>query len=239
MYRCVSAGELFPLLGDAKIRSDRDLMMNFGLASGSGVSDQKVVDELDGLRKALGTQYSKTAVAGSGSILNDNKWSPLLNDSFIMGGVHHRMEFHLALEGAESFMEAARQSDLADALKRLPATAAAQKDVVDALKRIPVSGQTYKEAWKRYLKATPDVLWNAAYQVPRVFARELMGLKTFGYVPVFNFGGLGFYGTSSGTSADFVQYLTALDNAGFSKVVREKIVAAVAEFLFGDAKALA
>jgi len=226
IYRCVSNCDLFPLLGDYKIRSDRTLLQNFGLASGSGVStadDQKLIDEVDAIRKKLGPQYSPKPAAGTGSILNDIKWTPLLNDSFILGGVHRGQEFHMALQGAESFIEDARKAAFAGAQKK-----------------VPLAEEVYKEAWKRYLRATPDVLWNGKEQVPRVFARELMGLKTFGYAPEFNFGGLGFYGTSHGTSADFAQYLKALDAAGFAKKdTKQQILSAVSEFLFQDAKVLA
>ena len=41
MYRKVSEGRLMMLLGDAKIRQDFTLVMNFGLASGSGSDDHK------------------------------------------------------------------------------------------------------------------------------------------------------------------------------------------------------
>jgi hypothetical protein len=96
MYRSVSLGSLMPLLGDAKIRADRTLIGNFGLASGSGTedNDMEMIKALNDNRKVIaqGAKLPAAAipipVVGSGSILNDKKWSPLLNDSFILGGVH-------------------------------------------------------------------------------------------------------------------------------------------------------
>jgi roadblock/LC7 domain-containing protein len=89
MYRSASSGTLLLLLGDAKIRTDKDLAFDFGFASGSGSDDQKLIDEVDALRKEIAGMTSASAipVLGSGSILNGSKWTPLVNDSFILGGV--------------------------------------------------------------------------------------------------------------------------------------------------------
>jgi hypothetical protein len=45
------------------------------------------------------------------------------------------------------------------------------------------TAEHYQQKWKLYLIANPEVLWNSAFNVPRIFARELVGLKTFGYGP--------------------------------------------------------
>ena len=211
MYNSVSGcGLPFLLLGDAKIRSDGTLVQNFGFASGSGSEDQKLVADLDAKRKeiAKGAKIPSAPipVSGSGSILSDQKWTPLVNDSFILGGVHRGMEFVLALQDFDQ------------------------------------SGGAFKgdgkDQWKAYLKAKPDVLWNSSQACPRVFARELIGLRTFGYTPSFNRGQLGFGRGSGKGTADFSEYLRALLDAGFPSKVKARVLSAVSEFLFGDGKAL-
>jgi hypothetical protein len=210
MYNSVGqCGLPMLLLGDAKIRADGSLVENFGFASGSGSEDQEFVDKLNTKRKEIASKTNAPAipVSAGGSILSDKKWTPLVNDSFILGGTHRGMEFHLALQDFDQFS----QSD---------------------------KGLQGKDKWKAYLKAKPDVLWNRSLQCPRVFARELIGLKTFGYTPHFTNWDLAFGRNSGDGTADFTQYLNALRKAGFPGKVEANVVSAISEFLFGDAKAL-
>jgi len=229
MYRSVSLGGLMPLLGDAKIRQDGTLVGNFGLASGSGSEDQKMIDKLNKDRKDIAHKSIAPAipVSGSGSILNDKKWSPLVNDSFILGGVHRGMEFHLALQDFDQFDQ--------ELQNRRQAFGPVAPQYAAARVRTP---EYYQQKWKVYLIANPEVLWNGSFACPRIFARELIGLKTFGYVPSFNFGGLGFRPGSGGGNADFFQYLTALREAGFATLDKARILSSISGFLFGDAKGL-
>ena len=88
------------LLGDAKIRTNSPLMMNFGLASGNSLkadAEKAGIDTVQAQRDQLGAGLT-TSVLGTGSILNDQLWSPLMNDAFILAGVHGEQEFHWAEE---------------------------------------------------------------------------------------------------------------------------------------------
>lgn len=227
------------LLGDQKIRENELLMFNFGAASAFGVEDkqQGMIDKLDaqrrlnaqgaglarenaqGQRPAVKSFVPAAPVAGSGSILGDKKWTGLMNDSFILGGAHARMEFILALQDFDQFDQERQKT----------------RQASSAADQVP---EDYQQKWKLYLKGNPEILWNGTYGCPRVFARELIGLETFGYFPKFNRGQLGFspgYGTEN---ADFQKYIDALNKAGFISTVKERILSSVSEFLFEDAKAL-
>lgn len=214
MYLAVSQGQLMLVLGDAKIRQDETLVMNFGVASGSGPEDQKMIDKLNEQRwdhLVRNTGAPAIPVSGSGSILSDKKWTPLVNDSYILGGTHRAGEFDLALEDFDQFKQELQ----------------ARRQVFDD-----------QQKWRAYLREKPEILWNSQVNCPRVFARELIGLKTFGYVPEFTSEQLGFRPGSGAAQADFRQYLTALDQAGFPAKDKARVLSSVSTFLFGDAKAL-
>jgi hypothetical protein len=229
MYRSASSGALMLLLGDAKLRTDKDLAFDFGFASASGSDDQKLIDEVDALRKEIAGTTSDSAipVLGSGSILSEQNWTALVNDSFVLGGSHKRMEFHLALQDFENFDQGLQKK------RQVFGNVAPQYSA--ARMRTP---EHFQQKWKVFLIANPEILWNGSQNCPRVFARELIGLQAFGYTPDFNQGGIGFSSGFGAGSADFMRYFTALREAGFPANNRARILSSISAFLFGDAKAL-
>jgi hypothetical protein len=238
MYRCASQSALgFLLLGDTKIRKDPTLVMNFGLASAHGVQDAeelKMIGELLARRQGLAGIRSgpATPVLGPGAILSDRNWTPLLNDSFLLGGIHRGWDFHLAEEGFDQFNFLGPQ----EFLRRREAFGPAAPQYAAALARGP---EYYQQKWKHYLVGHPDAIWKGG--IPRVFARELIGLKTFGYVPRFTSSELGFCCQNFGAArtADFERYLNALGAVGLNQNNRVGVLSSIAEFLFGTAEALA
>ena len=149
------------LLGSAKIRKDAVLVSNFGMTSAGGITDPEEVALVKALEAERTDQRAAPGlrdapdVLGPGSILNDKNWTPLLNDSYILGGVHGEHEFHLAEDSANVYFES-------------------------------LGGQlTPKERWQSYFRTHQDAVWDTTRQVPRILARELIGLKTFGYRPQF------------------------------------------------------
>jgi hypothetical protein len=159
-YRASTSALGMLLLGGAKIRDKGPLLDNFGATSGSGIDDKKLVERLQrtGLRTPPGT----------GSILSDRNWTPLLNDCYILGGTHAGLEFHFAEDTVDA--EFARMA---------PQLSPAQK-------------------WLAFLKSHPEMLWDENAHAPRVLLRELIGLKTFGYRPQFFLQQLTFKPTQSG-----------------------------------------
>jgi hypothetical protein len=223
------AGLRVLLLGDTKLRSDHDLVQNFGLSSARGVQEEACREFIKGLmneRKQLaGITVPKNKdepeqdlkgrklipVEGPGAILSTRKWSPMLNDSFIMAGAHQEIDFFLALTGEEI-----------DVYQNL----ASVKDEV--------------ERWRQFFVKSPGSLWGESGGFPRVLMRELLGLMTFGYEPRFHKDQLGFklINKKAGDEANLSGYLTALQKAGFQEKKKDLLLSTIATFLFGDAKAL-
>jgi hypothetical protein len=231
-----SAGML--LLGDTKIRSDHELVFNFGLSSANGVQEEETrreVEELQNRRTqvaagagpgAFGPSSSSSQslaqpasspssaiqVVGSGSILSTKGWTPMLNDSFIIGGVHSEHDFHLALSPDE-------------------------QAIFNGLN----SGLPPKDLWREFFRRNPVSFWNSQYSVPRVFAREVLGLAAFGYEPEFSKVQLSFHLTNKGASdaASLDKYCEALRKAKMTPVAdKAAVIQAIANFVFKDAKAL-
>jgi hypothetical protein len=220
------------LLGDTKLRSDEALVGNFGLSSAKGVQEQECVALIQKLtnqrRVAAGMEaidYSGARLAklpqddkgrkiipveGAGAILSTKKWSPMLNDSFIISGAHHEHEFSLALVGEEATSWAGLSAVKDD-----------------------------KERWRSFFLKNPTMLWGAT-NVPRVLTRELIGLLTFGFEPLFDKDQLSFKVASpkAADGANHTDYLTALSKVDFNRQGKAKCVAAIAKFLFGKTEAL-
>ena len=220
------------LLGDTKLRTDYDLVMNFGLSSARGVQEaecKKFIDELQNERKDIAKGVpikdpkvllinpnakgvEAIAVEGAGSILSTQKWSPMLNDSFIMAGVHYGHDFGLALTGDEVV-------------------------AYDGL----APGDA-KERWLQFFLKSPGSLWSESKMgsFPRVLMRELIGLMTFGYEPSFHKDQLSFTpkNVKAANESSLSGYLTALANVRFQEKDKQKCMGAISKFLFGDAEAL-
>ena len=147
-------------------------------------------------------------VQGPGSILNDQRWTPLVNDSFILGGVHTKQDFHWAEEEFDRF------------------------STENAQKFLKLSCQ---EKWKRYILEHSN-FWAGGYA--RVFARELIGLKTFGYTAVFETVELGFTPGICKVPMTFESYLNALKAVQFRRNDRSSINSALSELLFGKSDEL-
>lgn len=216
LYTSANANALGTLLlGDAKIRTAGDLLRNFGMTSGSGLS------AINEIWQAEQVQYWRRRVAapgqpaqqalGPGSILNDKNWSPFLNDAFILGGVHGGQDFHWTEPG---FQNATR---------------------LDAARAMRDRAYLW-DTWRQYLLAGRN-FWSDGYV--RIFARELIGLKTFNYMPMFTTVELFFKPSSTGTPT-FKEYLDALlavnfqAGAGSAAAINREL----GEFLFGDEDAL-
>ena len=179
------------ILGSAKIRKDEALLSNFGVASGGGITDPeelKLVKAFEAQRAASREAGVEDVpkVVGSGSILNDKDWTPLLNDCFILGGVHGGHEFHLAEDNVDPHFTKLARSTL-----------------------------TIAEKWKDYFRANPGTFWDII-EVPRILAREMVGLKVFGYRPRLMPQQLSFSGPGAHTGT-FVEDPSCRGLAGISR----------------------
>jgi hypothetical protein len=242
MYRQASMNALgFLLLGDTGIRTNKELLLNFGLTSAHGVQEQKDIDLINSImndRRRIGISAGPRArvvdVLGPGSILSDKNWSPLLNDSFILGGVRRFQDFHLADEAFDAFVPPAPVPQ-AHAQKMQ-----AGLGMVRAM--FGTASNAYRdpsrEKWKAFFRANPQTFFKDG--VPRVFAREVIGLMMFGYEPVFSNYELGFVCADrvKAANATFTSYCAALRSLSFGQNDRVKIMGAISEYLFGARDAL-
>ncbi|MGH2449181.1 MAG: hypothetical protein ACRDFS_11355 [Chloroflexota bacterium] len=226
LYHNASGNALRMLvLGSAKIRRNRDLVGNFGVTSGGGVSEEKdvkLIADRECIRAALripGVRglADSPKVLGIGSILNDKNWTPLLNDSFILGGVHGNNEFFFAEDGFENYRQyLITQGGFVGAP---PAT-------------------TSRGRWLGFFNAHPDLFWDAKARVPRILAREMIGLMTFGYQPKFSDVQLEFLPGRRLQSADFAAYHEAVNTSGIVRKDQGQVLGTLSNFLFGGSDAL-
>jgi hypothetical protein len=202
------------ILGGAKIRKDPALVGNFGVTSQAGPTDSQekaLLAELERLRKtqrlAPGLADAPD-VAGTGSILSDGTWTPLLNDAFILGGAHAGHEFHLAEDSAETYFNFRKTRAVFEPDRATP-----------------------KEKWMGFFKAHPEMFWDRTLNNPRVLARELIGLKTFGYTAEFFPEQLSFRKTSGGYPT-FKNYLNALASANCRPGNSAELLRYISRFVF-------
>ena len=152
-----------------------------------------VNDLMDKRRKAAPNGTAPVEIMGPGSILSAVRWSPLLNDALMLGGIQARQTFHLALnvdeqvewrklETTQTPITEAERRKVAFESKRGMFGAPAQAVAKNSERRA-------KDLWLKFIHNVPRVIWERG--TPRVFARELLGLKLFGYKPQFDINGLG------------------------------------------------
>ena len=143
----------------------------------------------------------------------------MLNDGFILGGVHKGRQFHLGLA------EADQQKFRAVAVGKAP-----------------------RDAWLQYFRENPIMFWDGNTKKPRVFVREMIGLEAFGYQPDFSeAGGLIFQCKDKGKAAQasLLSYLDALRPAAsnargrnFGLETEANILGIAGAILFGADNAL-
>ena len=201
------------LLGNAAIRSNMELLTNFGMTTGGALSeDQKIQEEiLNKNRRAHGSHQDNIFAnsVGKGSVLTDQFWTPILNDSYILGGCHTLQDFHLA---EDKFYEFAQSYGSYDP----------------------------KETFRMFLSKNHEYIWNEANNCPRVLARELIGLSTFGYKPHYSIHDIGFYPEDKrkATRATFEEYINALEHVGYNRNEKSLTIRFVSRALFGVENAI-
>ncbi|WP_461535066.1 hypothetical protein [Spongorhabdus nitratireducens] len=103
MYQAARDNDLgLLLLGKSDIRLDGVLVCNFGYTSvhgtEHGVTEQLAWEGTQKRRKSRShPDEPHNQLLGPGSVLCDRGWSLMLNDAFILGGVHGDSQFELAL----------------------------------------------------------------------------------------------------------------------------------------------
>lgn len=100
------------LLGDVKLRSQIEVLKNFGTTSGTETTMERQTLFDDKNAKIFPAQVNATVMAAKGqgyrrddgiahirrgSVLNDGWWWPFKNDAWVIGGIHGLKRFHLTL----------------------------------------------------------------------------------------------------------------------------------------------
>lgn len=251
----------FQLLGDTKIRTDPTLLANFGNTEATGLQG---VDEENAVASAVALLLKAKSDDGSplasregsardamrgGVILSEAGWSTMLNDAFMLAGIHEKKDFHFVGEFPSDPLQPngtmIRFSEFRSArggrgVKLHRAIFEAWSTDASGRHRSfdEAKSEVARRAWKDFFNEYPELVWRGSS--PRVFARELLGLMAFGYEPHFSEHGLFFVCTSAplATNATFSDYLDMLDSVGF-KDNRSRVTRAISTFLYGDASALA
>jgi len=227
----------FVLLGDTKLRRDPSLVQPFGLLSARAGQGEEELSMIAAMKIQAWWRGIGPPVLKSGSILSDQNWSPLLNDAMVLGGVHQRVEFHFTdprLAGFNFVAPPGVQGQRALAEKRAQAMAAKRAALADRPWEVQV--------WRDFFQQHKDVLWDSTQQIPRVLARELVGLMSFGYEarPVAQ--QLTFVPgpkVPMETRANFGAYLDELQKADYFSRGRDQfLLATISKFLFGHTDAL-
>jgi hypothetical protein len=217
------------LLGDTKLRSDQELVSNFGLSDGESAAAAAgparagaPVIPIAGASMASASASARPP-GSPGGILSNAKWSPMLNDAFILGGINGNKQFVFAPVG----------DDLTFFRSIAPAAAAGP----GATKEQQI--QAGASVWKQLFLAKPYLLWDRGF--PRVFARELLGLAKFGYKPAPTAVNFSFDCAAPGApppNNTFADYLADLTLHEFEKPSARKVLGTIAQYLFGDERAL-
>ena len=236
LYEAASRNVLqMVILGDTKIRSMPELLKNFGLLSAAGVQDRRdavLVNDLEAHRTqvAMGTDEGlagRTKLLGAGSILSDKMWTPILNDALMLGAIEGRQGFYFGLNSDEQAVwdSSGFGSNVADKISRFG-------------KPVKSSRNREQANWLSFLRRNPEILWRGGN--PRVFARELLALKFFGYAPEFTKIQLAFAPAMRSRKGPptFRLYTQSLREVGFFANDKVKVLSAVSEFLFNDKEAL-
>jgi hypothetical protein len=245
----------FLLLGEVSMRSKLALVQNFGLTSAHGhEEDEPWLSPWLGTPAPAGPNANLAKVPantlddkknthlrglqGPGSILSDRLWTPLMNDAWLLGGVQKQQGFHLVTEGLGEARHTKRLDDLRgkEALERkILKFGTVQSNQTTVQDKINV-------VWQQWFTENPQYLYEN--WGPRVLVRELIGLMTFGYKPEFSRQQLGFTPSDPGAAegATITQYTTALNDLDFHQgadlAAKAKVLAALSNWLFGDATIL-
>lgn len=237
LYQRAQQPELgFLLLGDSKLRADPTVVHSFGLLSAAGPQEPEVRAVMAGLRWQARIRHTTMPPMHKGSVLSDRNWSALLNDALILGGVHTGREFHFV--ATEPLCHPAHK----------PAGVAGERAAVDmrarALQRhaADLTDASWEvQVWRDYFLQRLDLLWDSSALIPRVLAREIIGLKAFGYRPRLLAHQLSFQPPEPWHGwADFLQYRHALHEAGYyARHKHDGVLASLSQYLFDRPAALA
>lgn len=258
------------LLGDTKIRMDPALLAAFGATGATGLQGDV---EIRAVKQAAADRHRQTnqqqaldvhiAKTGrGGAILSEKTWSTLSNDSFMLAGIHQHKDFHLVGEfpvdpsdpnkGEIRFATFARTKTVTKVAYLKQVYDLWTSGVSSSLKEAE-SAVTAQLDWVAFFRTYPQIVWPVGSPVPRVFARELLGLLHFGYQPHFHELGLFFTcgDAVKASAATFDAYQNFLRSpasgpfnhgggasGAYSPADKQRILTKIYQYLFGPSFAV-
>ncbi|MDG2385068.1 MAG: hypothetical protein P8N76_25580 [Pirellulaceae bacterium] len=225
------------VLGGTEIRLDETYVRNFGVSAANEIQDNETerwVREEQTRRdqramnphpSSRNPDRSPAPVTVVESILSEKGWTPILNDSLILGAITAGQDFALGLTPAEqadwNAMNGAKANKTAVVATRFGDTPAL---II---------------AWKSFLNSQKRMFF-FPWGGPRVLTRELLGLSYFGYRPEFSWHQIRFHaGAGKRVFHDFRTYLQKLSDVGFHEPTNQaKIMETISMYLFNDRTAI-
>lgn len=129
-----------------------------------------------GIDDLVRANFDVTSEWKKGAVLNTNAWTPVLNDSWILGGVHANLPFYLASPREEATF-ASRQHRLSVTARELVGLTNFGYEVVQQDKLGEVMVCKDEKAAKKASFAAYVKLWEDALRDPAQTIEELVNLK--------------------------------------------------------------
>jgi|GEM_PF-1177544 len=254
LYEATARNELeFIVLGGTSIRMARDLIFAFGITGHNGIQDAPTVVA------ARGAQADRAApratvdqngaplpppanpdnrvvpVIGVGSILSEDRWTPILNDALIVGAATAQHDFVIALDRYEQGIWRECEITLKPELERMRARYA-QRYGGNPPDTFLKNTEEYREmVWQRFFSWNMGMFWDSRLNNPRVLTRELLGLSMFGYEVKLGDKQIGFRPNPAAPDPSFTTYVHGLRNLRFhDNTARSRIMQSLSMFLLGN-----
>lgn len=258
LYEATALNELeFVVLGGTSIRMARDLIFNFGITGVNGIQDAPTVvaaraaqadreapradADDNGVRvpPPANPDNRVVPVTGVGSILSEDRWTPILNDALIVGSATAQHDFVIALDRYEQGIWRECETTLRPELERMRARYALRYggNPPDAFLK---DTRQYKQmVWQRFFSWNMGMFWDSNRNNPRVLTRELLGLSMFGYEVKLGDKQIGFRPRINAPDPTFTAYVRGLRNLRFhDNRARARIMREISTFLLGDQHAI-
>jgi len=258
LYEAKALNELeFVVLGGTSIRMARDLIFNFGITGVNGI--QEAPTEV----AARAAQANRDAprpdtddngvtvpppanpdnrvvpVTGVGSILSEDRWTPILNDALIVGSATAQHDFVIALDRYEQGIWRECEVTLRPELERMRTRYAQRYGGRPSDSFLKTAEERRCLVWQRFFSWNKGMFWDSNRNNPRVLTRELLGLSMFGYEVKLGDKQIGFRPRTNAPDPTFTAYVTGLRKLRFhDNRARARIMQELSTFLRGDQHAI-
>lgn len=254
LYEATARNELgIVVLGGTSIRMARDLIFAFGITGLNGIQDAPTVvaaraAEAD--RNAPRPTVDRNGVPppapanpdnrivpvnGVGSILSEDRWTPILNDALIIGSATAQHDFVIALDRYEQGIWRECEATLKPELARMHTRYAARFGGNPPESFLKSTDEYRQMVWQRFFNWNLKMFWDTNYNIPRVLTRELLGLSMFGYEVKLGDKQIGFSPNPNAPDPTFTAYVNGLRNMRFQdNTARPRIMQSLSMFLLGN-----